>query len=84
MSTTYRNGLGLSLAGIAIALGGCAMIERMTTSATTTGTEAPTAASMGGGSSPYVRAALEPFSLANCAKFEALPQECERALLRGE
>jgi hypothetical protein len=61
----------IPLAGMVFALGGCAMMDRNTT---TTAEQSPTAR-MGASSTPYTRAAL---SVSNCLKFDALPQECER------
>jgi hypothetical protein len=75
----YRSGLALSLAGLALALSGCAMMDG---SGTTQASSSATA--MGsGGSGGFMRASLDPFSLSNCLKFEALPHECEAVVQRG-
>jgi hypothetical protein len=79
MTTKYQPGLGMLLAIPLFALPGCAMLEGGTTSASGM---SPTA-TLGGGASPFMRAGLQPFSLANCIKFEAVPQECERVLIEG-
>jgi hypothetical protein len=62
---------------LALALGGCAMMEGTTTAQSS-------AADPGSGSRWSMHASLDPFSLANCLKFEALPHECEAVVLRGE
>lgn len=80
MATTKRQRLALVFTALGFALGGCAMMEG---SGGPASPASPTA-SMGSGGSPFVRAGMEPFSLGNCLKFEAVPQECERAILQGQ
>jgi hypothetical protein len=70
----------IPLAGVVFALGGCAMMERDTT---TTAEQSPTTR-MGGSASPFTRTSLDAFSLSNCLKFDALPYECERTVTRGQ
>ena len=76
MSRKSRYASLVSLAVLAAALGGCASTQ-------TTSSTAPQPATLGSNSSPYVQTTVQPFSVSNCMKFEAVPQECEHAL-RGQ
>ena len=76
MSMTHKHWLALPLAGIVLALGGCATT---TDSGSTTTTRSSTASTMGGGSSPYMQTGASP---SGCMKYDIVPPECERALAR--
>lgn len=65
-----RSMLGMALAGLVFALGGCATPASSPESATT---------AMGGGASPSAPGYVRPVSAANCMKFDAIPPECEYA-----
>jgi len=71
---------GVSLAVAMFALGGCTAYSDGTTTGPTT--TSVTRSSMGGSSSPHQKTARDPFTLGSCAKFEAMPHECEHSLGR--
>jgi hypothetical protein len=81
MSMMSRPVLGCFLAVPLLALQGCAMLEDATTGASQ---QPATTTALGGSGSFFMRAGLQPFSLANCMKFEAVPQECERAIIGNQ
>lgn len=82
MAKTNRHGSRLLLAILAVALGGCAAIDRLTTAGAPQRSDTATLGSSG--TSPFMRAGLQPFTLADCMKFEAVPQECERTVNGGQ
>ena len=78
MSIAWKFGVPLAVA--MLALGGCTTWSDGSTSGPTS--TSMTTSSMGSSSSPYVKTSRDPFTLSNCAKFEAMPAECEHALGR--
>ena len=78
MSIAWKFGVPLAVA--MLALGGCTAYSDGTTSGPTS--TSMTTSSMGGSSSPYQKTARDPFTLSTCAKFEAMPPECEHSLAR--
>jgi hypothetical protein len=81
MSILSKTVLGACVALPLIALQGCAMLEGTTTAASP---QTPSTTALGSGGSWFMRAGLQPFSVANCMKFDVTPPECERVIKGAE
>ena len=76
MSIAWR--FGIPLAGAILAMGGCT--TTFDGGLTTGQPYSNKSTTMGSSSSSSTQKARDPVSVSNCAKFDSMPQECERAL----
>lgn len=75
MSIAWR--FGIPLAGAILAMGGCTTTFD---GGLTTGQPYSNKSTTTGSSSTNVQQTRDPAKVSNCAKFDSMPQECERAL----